>query len=166
MEFLETVVVQRDSLMDIHLRYLHHLELRMRSHLFHHHHCLILYNHPNNYHQMDNHHPINLQNYHKHYPLHSSRNCCGKFYGRADFYRLVASHFKTKKHYNSCLKIADEKFKTDFKEVSDINRDFEEKCKENRYLKQMIFELREENKNLRISLTKFQIPVCRNLIDI
>ena len=107
---------------------------------------------------------MNIRDLQEKYP--NGCNCCGKFYGRSDFSRMVASHFKTKKHYEKCLRIADEKFKTDFKEVSDINRDFEEKCKENRYLKQMVYEQREEIKDLKNQVYKLLTPVSKNLIDI
>tara|TARA_Y100000741_G_scaffold361234_1_gene344834 strand:+ start:1163 stop:1549 length:387 start_codon:yes stop_codon:yes gene_type:complete len=107
---------------------------------------------------------MNIRDLQEKYP--NGCNCCGKFYGRPDFSRMVASHFKTKKHYEKCLQVADEKFKTDFKQVSDINRDFEEKCKENRYLKQMIYELREENKDLKNQMYKLFTPISKNLIDI
>lgn len=107
---------------------------------------------------------MNIRDLQEKYP--NGCNCCGNFYSKCDFYRLVSSHFKTKKHLKKCVQIADEKFKTDFKEVSDINRDFEEKCKENRYLKQMNYELREENKQLRNEISKSVIPICKNLIDI
>jgi hypothetical protein len=107
---------------------------------------------------------MNIRDLQEKYP--NGCNCCGKFYGRSDFSRMVASHFRTKKHYEKCLRIADEKFKTDFKEVSDINRDFEEKCKENRYLKQMVYEQREEIKDLKNQVYKLLTPVSKNLIDI
>ena len=107
---------------------------------------------------------MNIRDLQEKYP--NGCNCCGKFYGRPDFSRLVSSHFKTKKHYEKCLRIADEKFKTDFKEVSDINRDFEEKCKENRYLKQLIYELRQENKDLKTEISRFYAPNYTNLIDV
>lgn len=107
---------------------------------------------------------MNIRDLQEKYP--NGCNCCGKFYAKCDFYRLVSSHFKTKKHLTKCVQIADEKFQTDFKDVSDIYKDFEEKCKENRYQKQMIYELREENKDLKDSLGKFQTPNSENLIDI
>jgi hypothetical protein len=107
---------------------------------------------------------MNIRDLQEKYP--NGCNCCGKFYSRSDFSRMVASHFKTKKHYEKCLQIANEKFKTDFREVSDINRDFEQKCKENRYLKQMVYELKEENIQLKNEISKFYVPKCANLIDI
>lgn len=107
---------------------------------------------------------MNIRDLQEKYP--NGCNCCGKFYARPDFYRLVSNHFKTKKHFVKCLQIADEKFKTDFKNVSDIHKDFEEKCKENRYLKQIVYELREEVKELKYECSKMCTPVSKNLIDI
>jgi len=106
---------------------------------------------------------MNIRDLQQKYP--NGCNCCGKFYNKSDFYRLVSSHFKTKKHQTNCLHPADEKFKTDFKSVSDIHQDFEEKCKENRYLKQMIYELRDENKKLKDEVSLFQCKRSENLID-
>tara|TARA_B100000287_G_C20651060_1_gene786937 strand:+ start:1184 stop:1570 length:387 start_codon:yes stop_codon:yes gene_type:complete len=107
---------------------------------------------------------MNIRDLQEKYP--SGCNCCGKFYAKSDFSKLISSHFKTKKHHTKCLQIANEKFIEDFREISDINKDFEEKCKENRYLKQLVYELREENKQLKTELSIFLTPKCINLIDI
>ena len=114
----------------------------------------------------DNHCKIdmNIRDLQEKYP--NGCQCCGKFYIRSDFSRLVSSHFKTKKHFTRCLEIANEKFKTDFKDVADIHKDFEEKCKENRYLKQMIYELREELSQCKLELYKFHCKPSKNLIDL
>ena len=80
--------------------------------------------------------------------------------------KTVSSHFKTKKHQTKCVDIHNEKFISDFKDVSDINRDFEDKCKENRYLKTLIYELRQENKELKTELSKYYTPNSVNLIDV
>jgi len=107
---------------------------------------------------------MNIRDLQEKYP--NGCNCCGKFYSRSDFSRMVASHFKTQKHKNKCLYISNEKFISDFRDVTDINRDFEEKCKENRYLKQALYEQRQRIKELENELAKFYVPRCTNLIDI
>lgn len=107
---------------------------------------------------------MNIRDLQEKYP--SGCYCCNKFYSRTEFSKLVSSHFKTKKHISKCLQIADEKFISDFKQVSDINRDFEEKCKEIRYLKQMLYESREENIALKKELSSYCVPIYKNLIDI
>ena len=107
---------------------------------------------------------MNIRDLQEKYP--NGCNCFGKFYAKSDFYRLVSSHFKTKKHQTKCVDIFNEKFLSDFKEVSDINSDFEEKCKENRYLKTLIYELRQENKELKTEISKYHAPNYKNLIDV
>ena len=107
---------------------------------------------------------MNIRDLQEKYP--NGCNCCGKFYSKNEFSRLVSSHFKTKKHKTKCLDISNEKFISDFRSVTDINRDFEEKCKEIRYCKTIIFDLRRENKELKDELSKYYTPRYTNLIDI
>jgi regulator of replication initiation timing len=107
---------------------------------------------------------MNIRDLQKHYP--SGCRCCGKFYANKDFSRLIAKHFITAKHDKTCLAPANEKFLTDFKDVSDINRDFEEKCKEVRYLKEAVYSLRDENQTLKNKLAFYMAEKSINLIDI
>ena len=107
---------------------------------------------------------MNIRDLQKHYP--SGCRCCGIFYATTDFSKLMHGHFKTAKHVRLCLAPANEKFLTDFKDVSDINRDYEEKCKEVRYLKQAVYSMREEIKELKNNLAFYMSEKSINLIDI
>lgn len=93
-------------------------------------------------------------------------NCCGKFYHKNEFSKLVNTHFKTKKHKNKCLDISNEKFISDFRDVTDINKDFEQKCKDLRHCKARIFDQMETIKELKDELSIYHTPICTNLIDI
>lgn len=74
--------------------------------------------------------------------------CCGNIYMRSDFSRMISSHFVTKKHKKNVLIPANEEFHTDFSDINDINKAYEEKCRENRNLKQLNYEYLQDNKDL------------------
>ena len=47
--------------------------------------------------------------------------CCGNFYARKDYSKLINSHFKTKKHKTKCLEVANENFIKDFRNFITMN---------------------------------------------
>ena len=70
--------------------------------------------------------------------------CCGNIYTPSRYYALI-HHFKTKKHHRLTLEPA-----------NDISNAYEEKCKENRKLKQLNYNYKEEITMLRKELDKLK----------
>lgn len=88
--------------------------------------------------------------------------CCGNIYNPGR-YSVLIQHFKTKKHKKITLDPANQMFSSDMDEANDINTAYEEKCKENRKLKQLNYNYKEEITMLRKELDKLQ-PNLINLL--
>lgn len=88
----------------------------------------------------------------KHNYIHGCK-CCGIIYNPSRYSSLI-QHFKTQKHKKLTLDAANETFLSDMKEANDMNISYEEKCKENRKLKQLNYNYKEEINMLRRELDK------------
>ena len=88
--------------------------------------------------------------------------CCGITYTPSRYSNLISSHFKTKKHKKLVLDPSNDTFCQDMNVANDINQAYEDKCKENRKLKQLNFNYKEE-----INMLKRQLDSkAPNLIDL
>jgi len=81
--------------------------------------------------------------------------CCGNIYNPGR-YSVLIQHFKTNKHKKTTLDPANEMFSRDMNVANDINTAYEEKCKENRKLKQLNYNYKEEILMLRNELDKLK----------
>lgn len=88
--------------------------------------------------------------------------CCGNIYN-PNRYSALIQHFKTQKHKKLTLDIANQTFSSDMNKANDINAAYEEKCKENRKLKQLNYNYKEEITMLRNELDKLR-PNLINLL--
>ena len=79
--------------------------------------------------------------------------CCGNIYNPGRYSALI-QHFKTQKHKKLCLDSANQTFSSDMNEANDMNTAYEEKCKENRKLKQLNYNYKEEINMLKKELDK------------
>ena len=64
---------------------------------------------------------------------------------------LIAQHFNTKKHKKLCLDVENETFKNDFGNSKDLQEAFNNKCKENRELKKLNYNYKDEITQLKNS---------------
>jgi hypothetical protein len=99
----------------------------------------------------------------KNYP--NGCTCCGVDYKPNRYSTLISSHFKTQKHKKNVIDPANVTFNTDMKDANDINQAFEEKCKENRALKQLNYNYVCRIKKLEQELNNL-ISKEENLIDL
>ena len=104
---------------------------------------------------------MNIRDLQAKYP--TGCKCCGIIYNKEKFSTLVNSHFKTNKHKKLCIQPQNNRFQTDFKDVNDINVAYEEKCKENKILKKLNYEYKQDLDKLNNILYS---PATFNLIDI
>ena len=70
--------------------------------------------------------------------------CCNVTYLPRKYSSLIAQHFNTKKHKKSCLDPANEIFKQDCGSNENILDIFDLKCKENRELKKLNYNYKQE----------------------
>jgi hypothetical protein len=70
--------------------------------------------------------------------------CCGNTYLPSKYYQLISQHFNTKKHNRLCLEPAIENLKNNYGDSSNYANAFEIKCKENRELKKLNYNYKQE----------------------
>jgi len=70
--------------------------------------------------------------------------CCGNTYLPKKYSSLIAQHFNTNKHKKLCIIPSNELFKEDYGTSNNLVEAFECKCKENRDLKKLNYNYKEE----------------------
>ena len=96
---------------------------------------------------------------------------------------MIASHFNTAKHKKKCLSPANLLFRQEFGSSSNLSDAFEDKCRENRELKKLNYQYKDELDKLKLKYDKLENLniklqekitqsfnstniICENLIDI
>ena len=109
--------------------------------------------------------------------------CCGNTYLPRKYSTMISSHFNTKKHKKLCLGPANIDFKNNFGNSKDLQDAFDNKCKENRELKKLNYEYKNEIDKLKnsneilhkinleyqensLKYSKIKNIPCTNLIDL
>ena len=123
---------------------------------------------------------LNIRDLQVKYP--NGCTCCGNTYLPRKYSSMIASHFNTKKHKKLTLTPSNILFKNDYGNSDNLTDAFDKKCKENRELKKLNHEYKDEldsinkkyksletlNINLqkKILNTKVNQVRCDNLIDL
>ena len=84
--------------------------------------------------------------------------CCGTIFYPKKFSSMISSHFNTIKHKKKCINPNNQEFKQDFGSSNNLHEAFENKCKENRNLKKLNYEYKDE-----IDKSKFKIERLEQL---
>ena len=84
--------------------------------------------------------------------------CCGTIFYPKKFSSMISSHFNTIKHKKKCINPNNQEFKQDFGCSNNLHEAFENKCKENRNLKKLNYEYKDE-----IDKSKFKIERLEQL---
>ena len=85
---------------------------------------------------------LNIRDLQKKYP--NGCICCGNTYLPKKYSSLISQHFNTNKHKRICLQPQNELFKQDYGSSNTLNDAFDKKCKENRYLKKLNYDYKDE----------------------
>lgn len=94
--------------------------------------------------------------------------CCGNKYAPKKYSSMIASHFNTTKHKKNCLLPANKQFLEDFGSSNNLPEAFDNKCKEVRSLKKLIYEYKDELETLKIKYKKLEelnINLQQNIIN-
>tara|TARA_Y100000816_G_C25903865_1_gene471499 strand:- start:232 stop:675 length:444 start_codon:yes stop_codon:yes gene_type:complete len=92
---------------------------------------------------------LNIRDLQQRYP--NGCICCNNKYYPKKYSSLIAQHFNTKKHKKLCLDVENETFKNDFGNSKDLQEAFNNKCKENRELKKLNYNYKDEITQLKNS---------------
>ena len=84
--------------------------------------------------------------------------CCGTIFYPKKFSSMISSHFNTIKHKKKCINPNNQEFKQNFGCSNNLYEAFENKCKENRNLKKLNYEYKDE-----IDKSKFKIERLEQL---
>lgn len=109
--------------------------------------------------------------------------CCGTTFYPRKFSSMIASHFNTSKHKKKCLYPANQLFKEEFGSSNNLKEAFDNKCKELREEKKLVYQYKDELDKIKLkceTLEKLNIKLqekltetlktkyvrCENLIDL
>ena len=108
---------------------------------------------------------LNIRDLQEKYP--HGFTCCGTTFPPGKFYQMRASHIHTAKHKKKCLNPANQLFKEEFGSSSNLKEAFENKCKEVRELKKLVYEYKEELDKTKYELDrqkiKFEVKEALNI---
>ena len=97
---------------------------------------------------------LNIRDLQNKYP--SGCICCGTVFYPKKFSSMISSHFNTIKHKKKCINPNNQEFKQDFGCSNNLHEAFENKCKENRNLKKLNYEYKEEIKKIKFKIDRLE----------